>query len=145
MGPAHPVVAKRRSARPTSDVVALAPRCFPARIAVETVMSIRQMARQNRTWGAERIRGELLKLGIRVAKRTIEKYMRSARRGTSPGRQTWSTFMKNHADEIWACDFVQTYDAPFRQVLEHISQPQAHLDLDPHCCSASHPMRDAHS
>jgi putative transposase len=45
---------------------------------------IQQMARENRTWGAERSRGELLKLGIRVAKSTILKYIRLVRRPASP-------------------------------------------------------------
>jgi putative transposase len=49
------------------------------------------MAAANRLRGAERIRGELLKLGIRVSKRTVQKYMRVARRGT-PGGQRWSRF-----------------------------------------------------
>jgi hypothetical protein len=43
------------------------------KVAAETVALIRQMAKDNRLWGAERIRGELLKLGIRVCKRTIQK------------------------------------------------------------------------
>ncbi|MGA7743759.1 MAG: integrase, partial [Polyangia bacterium] len=35
----------------------------------------------------------------------------------SRGRgQTWATFLRNHAEDIWACDFVQTYDIFFRQV-----------------------------
>ena len=68
------------------------------------------MARDNRTWGAERIRGELLKLGIRVAKRTIQRHLRAVR---PPGDgQTWRTFLRNHT--VWACDFVQVYDIWFR-------------------------------
>ena len=46
-----------------------------SRIASETVALIREMAENNRLWGAERIQGELLKLGIKVSKRTIQKYM----------------------------------------------------------------------
>ncbi len=49
------------------------------KVAAETVALIREMARENRLWGAERIRGELLKLGIRVGKRTIQKHMRQVR------------------------------------------------------------------
>jgi len=45
------------------------------RIPAETIALIRQMAADNLTWGAERIRGELLKLGIQVSKRTVQKYM----------------------------------------------------------------------
>jgi putative transposase len=74
---------------------------------------IKEMARNNRLWGAERIRGELLKLGIRVCKRTIQKYMRHVRI-FRPGGQKWSTFLRNHAGEIWACDFLQVTDLFFR-------------------------------
>ena len=45
------------------------------RISQETIDLIRQMASENLTWGAERIRGELLKLCISISKRTIQKYM----------------------------------------------------------------------
>ena len=73
------------------------------------------MAVSNITWGAERICCELLKLGIRLSKRTVQKYMRQVR---PPGKrgQTWHTFLKNHADDIWACDFLQLYDAWFRPI-----------------------------
>jgi putative transposase len=80
----------------------------------ETIDLIRDMARRGRLWGAERIRGELLKLGIKVSKRTIQKYMRYVH--SRRGGQRWATFLKNHAHETWACDFVQTYDIFFRQV-----------------------------
>jgi len=83
------------------------------RVAAETITLIREMATKNRLWGAERIRGELLKLGIKVSKRTVQKYMRSVRERRSRG-QSWSTFVKNHADDLWCCDFVQTYDLLFR-------------------------------
>jgi len=45
------------------------------RLSPETIQLIKQMASENRLWGAERIRGELLKLGIKVSKRTVQKYM----------------------------------------------------------------------
>jgi putative transposase len=70
-------------------------------------------ATNDRIWGAERIRGELLKLGIKISKRTVQKYMRSVRERRGGG-QTWATFVKNHANDIWCCDFVQTYDLLFR-------------------------------
>jgi hypothetical protein len=60
------------------------------KIAAETIALIRQMATENRLWGAERIRGELLKLGIRVCKRTIQKYMRHVRTH-QPRGQRWAT------------------------------------------------------
>jgi hypothetical protein len=61
------------------------------------------MARNNRLWGAERIRGELLKLGFHVCKRTIQKDMRPVRASGSRG-QKWSAFLHTHAEQIWACD-----------------------------------------
>ena len=76
---------------------------------------IKEMARDNRLWGAERIRGELLKLGIRVCKRTIQKYMRAVRT-TRPRGQTWKTFLHTHAQQIWACDFLQVTDLFFRSL-----------------------------
>src|SRR2546421_8284474 len=71
------------------------------------------MAAQNRHWGAERIRGELLKLDIHVCKRTIQKCMKHVR-VPQPRGQKWSTFLHNHAADIWACDFLQVNDLFFR-------------------------------
>jgi len=83
------------------------------RLSPETITLIKEMAANNRLWGAERIRGELLKLDIRVSKRTIQKYMRHVRT-TQPRGQNWRTFLRNHAAEIWACDFLQVTDLFFR-------------------------------
>jgi putative transposase len=86
------------------------------RIPETTIGLIQQMAVKNRLWGAERTQGELQKLGIRVSKRTVQRYIRQARRNLPPraSSQTWSTFLKNHEHEIWACDFLQVYDLLFR-------------------------------
>jgi putative transposase len=64
-------------------------------------------------WGVERIRGELLKLGLTVAKHTIQKYIARVRR-TKPISQPWAIFLKNHAKDIWACDFLPVADLWFR-------------------------------
>jgi len=85
------------------------------KVAAETITLIRQMARDNRLWGAERIRGELLKLGIHVCKRTIQKDMRNVRT-KQPRGQKWATFVRNHAAQIWACDFLQVTDLFFRSL-----------------------------
>jgi putative transposase len=79
------------------------------RVPTETIRLIQQTARDNRLWGAERIRGELLKLGIHLTKRTIHKYMRTVRRPPL-SNQNWLTFIRNHANTVWACDLLQTYD-----------------------------------
>ncbi len=109
------VVSANRSA---GDAPALAPcrlRLFwrwkshrrgPARrLDAQTIELIQRLARENRRWGAERIRGELLKLGVHVAKWTIQKYLHAVR-SQSPAGQNWSTFLKTHGQDIWACDFV---------------------------------------
>jgi putative transposase len=62
------------------------------------------MCRENRLWGTERIRGELLKLGIVVSNRSIRRY-----RWRGPARspsQTWRTFLRNHAHHLWAADLL---------------------------------------
>ncbi len=105
-------------------------------LAPETVALIHEMAAANRTWGAERIRGELLKLHIRVAKSTIQRYMR----GTSPPRrsgQTWTTFLANHGPDIWATDFLPITDLLFRPLhalfmIEIASRRVVHVGVTRH-------------
>ena len=62
---------------------------------------IQEMSRANCLWGAPRIHGELLKLGIEIAQSTVAKYM--IKRPRRPG-QSWTTFLRNHADGIAAAD-----------------------------------------
>jgi transposase InsO family protein len=81
------------------------------RIPQETIDLIKELAGANRLWGAERIHGELLKLGIKVSKRTIQRYLPKRRRQSG---QDWATFLKNHAGDIWACDFTVVHDLLFR-------------------------------
>ena len=81
------------------------------RIAPETIALIKRMANENRLWGAEHIRGELLKLGVELSKRTIQRYLPKERRTSG---QTWATFLKSHTSHIWACDFTLIYDLLFR-------------------------------
>ncbi len=89
------------------------------KIATETIILIKEMARQNRLWGAERIRGELLKLGIHVCKRTIQKYMGHVC-APQPKGQKWMTFLRNHAAQVWACDFLQVTDLFFRSLFAFV-------------------------
>lgn len=96
--------------RRRSQSTALTPK---AKIPDETIELIKEMAAGNRLWGAERIRGELLKLDIRVAKTTVQRYMRRARPPRHSG-QTWATFLHNHAADIWAADFLPVTDLLFR-------------------------------
>ena len=81
------------------------------RIAGEIRRLIRDMSLANRLWGAPRIHGELLKLGIEVAQSTVAKYMAKSGRGRS---QTWKTFLHNHAAGIGAIDFLIVPTVGFR-------------------------------
>jgi len=76
---------------------------------------IRQMARENPSWGEEHIANELkLKLGIRISPRTVGKYLaQGPRRFPDPG-QRWLTFVRNHAQAMVACDFFVVVTARFR-------------------------------
>jgi putative transposase len=72
---------------------------------------IRTMAQTNPSWGAPRIHGELLKLGIDVSQATVAKYMGRRRQ---PPSQTWQTFLRNHIGQIVAADFFVVPTATYR-------------------------------
>jgi len=72
---------------------------------------IRRMCRANPLWGAPRVHGELLKLGIEISETTVSKYM-IRRRG--PPSQTWRPFLQSHASELIALDFFTVPTATFR-------------------------------
>ena len=76
---------------------------------------IRRMAAENLTWGEERIADELwLKLQIRLSSRTVGKYIGQPPRPHGSKDQRWSTFLRNHARGIVACDFVVSVTVRFR-------------------------------
>jgi putative transposase len=105
------------------------PKSREPRIPRETIALIQQMARENPRWGTKKIRGELLKLEIVVDKRTIRKYIKQVRKRS--GGQNWRTFLKNHAHEIWACDFTVVHTLFFKPlyvfvVMEHESRKIVH-------------------
>ncbi len=64
-----------------------------SRIRLKKRNLVRRMTLENPLWGALRIHGEMLKLGLNVAQATVSRYMR---RGRKPPSQTWRTFLKNH-------------------------------------------------
>ena len=74
-------------------------RCRSGRpkVLLEICQLIRDMSLANPLWGAPRIHGELLKLGIDVGQTSVAKYMARRRR---PPSQGWKTFLRNHADGI---------------------------------------------
>jgi hypothetical protein len=81
----------------------------------KTPLEIRQLIREislaNPLWGAPRLHGELLKLGIDVGQTTVAKYMARGRRPPSPG---WKTFLHNHADGIASIDLFVVPTISFR-------------------------------
>lgn len=74
---------------------------------------VRDMSIANPLWGAPRIHGELLKLGIEVGQTTVAKYMA---RGRRPPSQTWKTFLKNHAAGLAAVDLFVVPTIGFRML-----------------------------
>ena len=80
-------------------------------VSIEVRQLIREMSIENPLWGAPRIHGELLKLGINVGQTSVAKYM-ARRRG--PPSQGWKTFLRNHADGIAAMDLFVVPTVSFR-------------------------------
>jgi len=106
------------------------------RLPTEQVALIRRLASENLSWGTERIRGELLKLGLSVARSTIQRCLKG-RRAAGPGSQTWRTFLHQHAEAIWASDFLQLHDFRFRDlfvfvIIELASRQVVHVAVTPH-------------
>ena len=108
----------------------------PGRPRVDTEIRklIRQMQSANVGWGAPRIHGELLKLGIEVSQATVSKYMVRQRQ---PPSQTWRTFLENHADCIAGIDFFTVPTATFRIlyvfiVLSHDRRHIVHFNVTAH-------------
>jgi putative transposase len=102
---------------------------------------IRRIARENPSWGEERIANELLlKLGLRVSPRTVRKYMPKRvghGRGQRVSSQRWMIFVRNHAQAIVACDFCVVVTATFRLlyvfvVMEHTTRRMLHTNVTAH-------------
>lgn len=102
---------------------------------------VRQMARENPTWGEERIANELsLKLGIRASPRTVGKYVESGQpRGSS--NQRWSTFVRNHANAVVACDFFVSVTASFRILYVFVAMEVGSRRVL-HCNVTQHPTAE---
>ena len=99
---------------------------------------IQRMCRANPLWGAPRIHGELLKLGIDVSEATVSKYM-VKRHG--PPSQAWRTFLDNHAKELIALDFFTVPTATFKVllvlvVLRHDGRRILHFNVTEHPTAA---------
>ena len=111
-------------------------------IPAELQALIRRIANENPSWGEERIANELLlKIGIRVSPRTVNKYLPRRPRGQPRGDLRWSTFLRLHAQGIIACDFLVAATATFRLlyvfvVIEHHSRRLIHCNVTAHPTAA---------
>jgi putative transposase len=108
------------------------------RINAEIAALVRKMAAANPLWGAPRIHGELLKLGIDVAERTISRLMPKRRPVPS---QTWRTFLANHIGDLVSIDFFTVPSVRLRVlfvlvVLAHHRRRVIHLNVTEHPTSA---------
>jgi transposase InsO family protein len=101
-------------------------------IALDTISLIRDMSRANPLWGAPRIHGELLKLGITVAQRTVAKYM--VRKPHRAPNQNWKTFLRNHLGQMVSVDFLTVPTLGFQRlyvflVLSHQRRKVLHFNI----------------
>jgi putative transposase len=108
------------------------------RISAEIAALIKKMAAANPLWGAPRIHGELLKLGIDVAERTVSRLLPKRR---SPPSQTWRTFLANHIADSVSIDFFTVPTARLRVlfvlvVLAHHRRRVVHFNVTEHPTAA---------
>jgi transposase InsO family protein len=92
---------------------------------------VRKMSRANPLWGAPRVHGELLKLGIEISQATVSKYMLRHR---DPPSQTWKTFLDNHIGNLTSVDFFTVPTVTFRVlfvfvVLAHDRRRVVHFNV----------------
>ena len=104
----------------------------------ETRELIRRMCGAHPLWGAPRVHGELLKLGIEVSETTVSKYMTKHR---GPPSQNWRTFLQNHAKELIALEFFTVPTATFRVlfvlvILSHDRRRILHFNVTEHPTAA---------
>ncbi len=96
---------------------------------------VRQVALANPLWGAPRIHGELLKLGIEISEREVSRLL--PRAPHKPPSQTWRTFLTNHVGTLVSIDFFTVPTATFRVfyvfvVLAHARRRVLHFNVTEH-------------
>src|SRR5215211_2147830 len=114
-----------RSGRPTGR----------PRVPQEVRALIRRLSEEHRRWDTERIRGELLKLGLAVSNGSIRRYR--WRPAPRPPSQTWGTFLRNHAHAIWAADLLTVQTLTFKTLyvllfITHGRRELVHLAVTAH-------------
>jgi len=106
------------------------------RVSAEVRHLIARMARDNPAWGAERIRGEPLKLGIAVSRGSVQRYRR--RGPARPPSRSWRTFLRNHRPSIWAVDLLTVQTLAFRTLYVLVFVGHARRELL-HCNVTANP------
>jgi transposase InsO family protein len=106
------------------------------RVSEEIRALIRRMAMENPSWGAPKIHGELLKMGLEIAERTVARYLRRARRRGDPAKR-WLAFLANHREVIVAVDFFTVPTLSFQLlycffVIEHARRKILHFNVTRH-------------
>jgi hypothetical protein len=107
-------------------------------IAQEIRDLVRKISAANPTWGSPRIMGELRKLGIEVAKSTVEKYRV---RPSKPPSPSWRTFLANHAKDLVSIDFLTVATVRFEIlfvliILAHDRRRVVHFNVTAHPSAA---------
>ena len=94
-----------------------------------------RIADANPTWGAPKVHGELLKLGIDISERSVSGLLK--RRNPKPPSQTWRAFIKNHMAEMVSVDFLAVPTTRFQTLfvfvmLSHARRQVVHFNVTAH-------------
>jgi hypothetical protein len=97
---------------------------------------MQRMVKENPSWGAPRIHGELLKLGLDVSERTVSRYLRRLSPAANAGK-LWAAFLRNHREVIAAMDFFTVPTLSFRVlycffVIDHGRRKILHSNVTEH-------------
>jgi putative transposase len=107
------------------------------KIDAEVSEIIKRMALENPTWGAPKIHGELLKLGFKVAERTVSRYLARGTTRSGDAGQSWQAFLRNHREAIAAMDFLAVPTITFKLlycffVIDHDRRRILHFNVTAH-------------
>src|SRR5580698_3268555 len=112
------------------------PRGGRPKISEEIRGLVRRLAEENPGWGAPKIHGELLKLGVTVSERSVARYLRSVKHRGDPDKK-WLAFLQNHREVIVAFDLFTVPTLTFRLlycffVIKHGRRKILHFNVTPY-------------
>jgi transposase InsO family protein len=98
---------------------------------------VSRMARENPSWGAPRIHGELLKLGFQICERTVSRYLARRPPRSGDAAKNWLAFLENHREVLAALDFFTVPTVTFRLlygffVIDHSRRKILHFNVTSH-------------